>query len=153
MLDNGQDAHLISLQRLTHILDMWLVNMDISTNHLLHENTIRMPALLKPAADLEHGKHNSVMTTRSGQENNVIRFNGDYCTVVKAACLESRRSRVQTPLWPSSFKETKCFFSAHSQRLNIVGSLRDREIACSASDRQGSDFESCVWREVSYFSS
>ena len=31
----------------------------------------------------------------------------------------------------------------------IVGSLRDREVACSASDRQGSSFESCVWRAVS----
>ena len=29
--------------------------------------------------------------------------------VVKAACLESRRLRVRTPLWPPSFKETKCF--------------------------------------------
>ena len=29
--------------------------------------------------------------------------------VVKAACLESRRSRVRTPLWHSSFKETKMF--------------------------------------------
>ena len=30
-----------------------------------------------------------------------------------------------------------------------MGSLRDREVACSASDRQGSSFESCVWRRVS----
>ena len=30
-----------------------------------------------------------------------------------------------------------------------MGSLRDREVACSASDRQGSNFESCVWRAVS----
>ena len=29
-----------------------------------------------------------------------------------------------------------------------MGSLRDREVACSASDRQGSNFESCVWRTV-----
>ena len=35
----------------------------------------------------------------------------------------------------------------------IVGSLRDREVACSASDRQGSNFESCVWRTVSAQSS
>ena len=35
----------------------------------------------------------------------------------------------------------------------IVGSLRDREVACSASDRQGSNFESCVWRTVSSQSS
>ena len=35
----------------------------------------------------------------------------------------------------------------------IVGSLCNREVACSASDRQGSNFESCVWRTVSSQSS
>ena len=34
-------------------------------------------------------------------------------------------------------------------KVSIVGSLRDREVAFSASDRQGSNFESCVWRTVS----
>ena len=38
-------------------------------------------------------------------------------------------------------------------KLSIVGSLRDREVACSASDRQGSNLESCVWRTVSSQSS
>ena len=33
--------------------------------------------------------------------------------------------------------------------LSIVGSLRDREVTCSASDRHCSNFESCVWRTVS----
>ena len=37
--------------------------------------------------------------------------------------------------------------------VSIEGSLRDREVACSASDRQGSNFESCVWRTVSSKSS
>ena len=37
--------------------------------------------------------------------------------------------------------------------LVLWGSLRDREVACSASDRQGSNFESCVWRTVSSQSS
>ena len=37
--------------------------------------------------------------------------------------------------------------------LNIVGSHRDREVACSASDRQGSNFEFCVWSAVSSHSS
>ena len=32
-------------------------------------------------------------------------------------------------------------------------SIRDREVACSASDRQGSNFASCVWRTVSSHSS
>ena len=38
-------------------------------------------------------------------------------------------------------------------KVSIVGSLRDREVAYSASDRQGSNFESCVWRAVSSQSS
>ena len=29
-------------------------------------------------------------------------------------------------------------------KVSIVGSLRDREVACSASDRRASNFESCV---------
>ena len=43
--------------------------------------------------------------------------------------------------------------SSPSTCESIVGSLRDREVACSASDRQGSNFESCVWRTVSSQSS
>ena len=38
-------------------------------------------------------------------------------------------------------------------QTRIVGSLRDQEVAWSASDRQGPDFESCVWRTVSSHSS
>ena len=38
-------------------------------------------------------------------------------------------------------------------KVSIVGSLRDREVACSASVRQGSNLESCVWRTVSSQSS
>ena len=37
--------------------------------------------------------------------------------------------------------------------VSIVGSLRNREVACSASDCQGPNFESCVWRTVSLQSS
>ena len=42
-------------------------------------------------------------------------------------------------------KETKLFLPHPRVKVSIVGSLRDREVACSASDRQGSNFESCVW--------
>ena len=38
-------------------------------------------------------------------------------------------------------------------KVSIVGSLRDRKVACLASDRQRSNFESCVWRTVSFHSS
>ena len=50
-------------------------------------------------------------------------------------------------------KKTKMFLPHPRVKLSIVGSLRDREVACSASDRQGSNFESCVWRTVSSQSS
>ena len=50
-------------------------------------------------------------------------------------------------------KETKMFLPHSRVKVSIVGSLRDREVACSASDRQGSNFESCVWRTVSSQSS
>ena len=50
-------------------------------------------------------------------------------------------------------KETKLFLPHPRVKVSTVGSLRDREVACSASDRQGSNFESCVWRTVSSQSS
>ena len=50
-------------------------------------------------------------------------------------------------------KETKLFLPHPRVKVSIVGSLRDREVTCSASDRQGSNFESCVWRTVSSQSS
>ena len=49
--------------------------------------------------------------------------------------------------------ETKKILPHPRVKVSIVGSLRDREVACSASDRQGSNFESCVWRTVSTQSS
>ena len=50
-------------------------------------------------------------------------------------------------------KETKLFLPHPRVKVSIVGSLRDREVACSASDRQGSNFDFCVWRAVSSQSS
>ena len=50
-------------------------------------------------------------------------------------------------------KETKMFLPHPRVKVSIVGSLRGRGVACSASDRQGSNFESCVWRTVSSQSS
>ena len=50
-------------------------------------------------------------------------------------------------------KETKLFLPHPRVKVSIVGSLRGREVACSASDRQGSNFESCVWGTVSSQSS
>ena len=51
------------------------------------------------------------------------------------------------------FKETKMFLPHPRVKVSIVVSLRDREVACSASDGEGSNFESCVWRTMSSHSS
>ena len=45
--------------------------------------------------------------------------------------------------------ETQMFLPHPLVKLSIAGSLRDLEVACSTSDRQGFNFESCVWRAVS----
>ena len=50
-------------------------------------------------------------------------------------------------------KETNMFLPHPRVKLSIVGSLRDREVACLASDRRGSNFASCVCRTVSSHSS
>ena len=50
-------------------------------------------------------------------------------------------------------KETQMFFPHPRVKVSIAGSLRDREVACSTSDHQGSNFESCVWVTVSSQSS
>ena len=50
-------------------------------------------------------------------------------------------------------KERKMFLPHPRVKVSIVGSLCDREVACPASDRQGSNFESCGWRTVSSQSS
>ena len=48
----------------------------------------------------------------------------------------------------SGFKEIKGFLLTHFYRFSIAGTFCDRKVACSASDCQGSNFESCVWRAV-----
>ena len=50
-------------------------------------------------------------------------------------------------------KETKMFLPHPRVKLSIAGNLRDRDVVCSATDRQGLNFESCVWRAVSPHSS
>ena len=70
----------------------------------------------------------------------------------------------QRPLGVGWFKEMSVIISPgiYTQRLILrcsnqcsqyCGSLCNREVACSASDRQDSNFESCVWRTVSSQSS
>ena len=41
---------------------------------------------------------------------------------------------------PGGLKEKKMFLPHPRVKVSIAGSLRDREVACSASNRQGSNF-------------
>ena len=50
-------------------------------------------------------------------------------------------------------QETCGFFLCGNAMIYLKYCLRDREVASSASDRQGPNFESCVWRTVSSQSS
>ena len=63
--------------------------------------------------------------------------------------LPAWKVRDRPPLWHSSFKEAKVFLTRSLEKSKIMGSLSDREVACSALDRKGSNFESCVCRAVS----
>ena len=51
------------------------------------------------------------------------------------------------------WKKQKMFLPHPRVKISILGSLRDREVAYSASDRQCANFESCVWKTLSYQSS
>ena len=80
-----------------------------------------------------------------------IRPGGDPRIVVSTAAFHARVRGSVPGL--GSLKGTKMFLPHPRVELSIVGTLSDREVAYSASDRQGSNFESCVWRTVSSHSS
>ena len=89
--------------------------------------------------------------TKSKRNKFVPKLGGGPRVVVSTAAFHARVRGSVPGL--GGLKETKMFLLHPRVKVNIVGSLRDREVACSASDRQGSNFESCVWRTVSSHSS
>ena len=66
-----------------------------------------------------------------------------YRVVVSTAAFHAR-ARGSLP-GRGGLKETKMFLPHPVIKFSIVGSLRDREVACSASNLQGLNFEYCVW--------
>ena len=84
--------------------------------------------------------HHSIIVT-------VSKVGGGPRVVVSTAAFHARVRGSAPGL--GGLKETKKIIPHPRVKVSIVGSLRDREVACSASDRQGSNFESCVWRTVS----
>ena len=79
---------------------------------------------------------------RVQQEVNIKKFEVDNMgggprVVVSTAAFHARVRGSVPGL--GSLKVTKMFLPHPRVKLSIVGSLRDREVACSAADRQGSD--------------
>ena len=84
--------------------------------------------------------------------NNKLKINLLTTGLKKSHARTNRQNSEHTTL-SLSFRNAMLFLPHPRVKASIVGSLRDREVACSASDRQGSNFESCVWRTVSSQSS
>ena len=95
--------------------------------------------------------HTDHSQTRLGLTRVQLFLGGGPRVVVSTAAFHARVRGSVPGL--GGLKETKMFLPHPRVKVSIVGSLRDREVACSASDRQGSNFESCVWRTVSSQSS
>ena len=91
------------------------------------------------------------VSDRKGKVSCLTQEGGGPRVVVSTAAFHARVRGSVPGL--GGLKETKLFLPHPRVKVSIVGSLRDREVACSASDRQGSNFESCVWRTVSSESS
>ena len=76
-----------------------------------------------------------------------------YCLIWQGQCLKQAAWVVGDhrfePHSGLQVSKKKSFFLAHSERFNIVGNLRDQEVGCLTSDRQGSNFEYGVCRAVS----
>ena len=97
-------------------------------------------------------RRNRSLMTLPGWGRKVLLLEGGGPRVVVSTAAFHARVRGSVP-GLGGLKETKLFLPHPRVKVSIVGSLRDREVACSASDRQGSNFESCVWRTVSSQSS
>ena len=88
--------------------------------------------------------YNMALKVARHQHSN-YRVGGGPRVVVSTAAFHARVRGLVPGL--GGLKETK-MFPPHPRVK-----LRDREVACSSSDRQGSNFESCFWRTVSSHSS
>ena len=87
------------------------------------------------------------MSGRRDHSHNLL-DGGPWEVVSTAVFKATARVRGSVP-GLGGLKETKMFLPHPLVTLSIVGSLRDREVACSTADCQGSNVESCVWRAVS----
>ena len=125
----------------------WIFTSEWGSNILFLWN-LEVRVGFEPAIHLNHC---SFTTTWISYVACILRLNRGPRVVVSTAAFHARVRGSVPGL--GGLKNTKMFLPHPGVKFSIVGSLRDREVACSASDRQGSNFESCVWRTVSSQSS
>ena len=110
---------------------------------------------IKTQGEISHG-HRNIKNIEIQTKLNMFgpQGGGGPRVVVSTAAFHARvRGSVPGLAGLGGLKETKKILTHPRVKVSIVGSLRDREVACSASDCQGANFESCVWRTVSSQSS
>ena len=112
---------------------------------------ITLEVLAQTLQNLQGSRWNNIQWCLQNYMEDDWELGGGPRVVVSTAAFHAR-VRGSVP-GHGGLKETKLFLPHPRVKVSIVGSLRDREVACSASDRQGSNFESCVWRTVSSQSS
>ena len=89
---------------------------------------------LKELISKETDNDEDDMNGMAGSDGEVV-VGGGPRVVVSTAAFHARVRGSVPGL--GGFKETKMFLPHPRVKVSIVGSLRDREVACSASDRQG----------------
>ena len=145
------------------IYSLWGSRVPLNIPHLknfaatinVYTHPINVPGIFSchmHISDLSHFLGQATSKTSSFLETWLQDYKGGGPKVVVSTAAFHARVRGSVPGF-GGLKETKLFLPHPRVKVSIVGSLRDREVACSASDRQGSNFESCVWRTVSSQSS
>ena len=129
---------------LSHFHPLQIENCGSNSRLVVDENDNGKLGLerVKPLSYVHHFYFNPLVVSRYRDPQG-----GGPRVVVSTAAFHARVRGSVPGL--GGLKETKLFLPHPRVKVSIVGSLRDREVACSASDRQGSNFESCVWRTVS----
>ena len=89
--------------------------------------------------EFTHGRSNDLSALARIQRSYILARGGGPRVVVSTAAFHARVPGSVPGL--GGLKETKLFLPHPRVKVSIVGSLRDREVACSVSDRQGSNFE------------
>ena len=147
---HGEHTILQLFRRIELIVHIAIFVLPGTHFHLSQVKHLRVKCLVQ--------RHNSETMSQAWEGRNKIflwkfcikRGGGPRVVVITAAFHARVRGSVPGL---GGLKETEMFLPNPRMKVSIVGSLRDREVACSASDRQGSNFESCVWRTVSSQSS